>query len=274
MDSNFAMSRNTVLSGYDRKNSNDRKESATTYKNPITTENKINSNSLNNKKKYDEFNSNKSSLTLYEKMKNYYENQDNNSDSDNSDSDIDSKPDNTNTNNINNNNNNVSESHINEYHKLKNKWIMYAHMPHDTDWTIDSYKQILQINYIEELIALIQTLPEIMVKNCMLFFMRDTIKPIWEDPRNSKGGCFSYKVHNKDVYRGWKNLCYSIAGESISSNKSFLKSITGASISPKKNFCIIKIWVDSTKYQNTDIIKDLGGLDKKGVLFKTHKPEY
>jgi hypothetical protein len=160
------------------------------------------------------------------------------------------------------------------HHKLKSDWVMYAHMPHDTDWTIDSYKTILKVSYVEELIALIQTLPEIMVKNCMLFFMRDGIKPIWEDPRNAKGGCFSYKVHNKDVYRGWKNLCYSIAGESISSNQCFLNSITGATISPKKNFCIIKIWVDKVKYQDVDIIRDLGGLDKKGVIFKTHKSQY
>lgn len=178
-------------------------------------------------------------------------------------------------NNINNiNDNSINNNNDLEYHPLKSEWMMYAHMPHDTDWSLDSYKPILRINYMEELIALIQTLPEIMVKNCMLFFMRDGVKPIWEDPRNSKGGCFSYKVHNKDVYRGWKNLCYALAGESVSTNKSFLKTITGATISPKKNFCIIKIWVESTKYQNIDIIRELGGLDKKGVIFKTHKPNY
>ena len=33
----------------------------------------------------------------------------------------------------------------------------------------------------------------------MLFVMRNGINPMWEDPKNKDGGCFSYKISNKNV---------------------------------------------------------------------------
>lgn len=161
-----------------------------------------------------------------------------------------------------------------QYHQLYDKWTLYAHLPHDTDWSIDSYKCLMTIQTIEEGIALIETLPEVMIKNCMLFLMRKNIKPIWEDEKNRKGGCFSYKVSNKNVFRAWKNLCYLMFGETISKNNDFLSCVNGITISPKKNFCIIKIWMKNCTNQNVSYIENVGGLDKHGVLFKKHKPEY
>ena len=62
-------------------------------------------------------------------------------------------------------------------HLLSDKWTLWAHLPHDTNWSIDSYTQIATIASIEESIALCETLPEKMVKNCMLFLMKENIKP-------------------------------------------------------------------------------------------------
>jgi hypothetical protein len=157
---------------------------------------------------------------------------------------------------------------------LQDSWNLYAHLPHDTNWMLDSYKNILRFNTIEESIALFETLPDSMVKNCMLFLMKNDIKPIWEDPLNRNGGCFSFKVSNKDVVKAWKYLCYSIIGRTISKNKTLLNGVNGATISPKKNFCIIKIWVKDCNTINTKFIQAVPGLDKTGVIFKKHKPEY
>jgi hypothetical protein len=160
------------------------------------------------------------------------------------------------------------------FHSLYDKWTMYAHLPHDTDWSIDSYKNILTISTMEEMIALIETLPDIMVKNCMLFLMKNEVKPIWEDAKNRNGGCFSFKVANKDVSFVWRNLCYMLGGETISENDTFMSNITGASISPKRNFCIIKIWMSNCDNQDVKVIKSIEGLNKQGVLFRKHKPLY
>jgi hypothetical protein len=64
-------------------------------------------------------------------------------------------------------------------------------------------------------------------------------------------------------------------GGSLSSNESFVANVTGITISPKKNFCIIKIWMSSCEYQNPKIItNDIANLSSQGSLFKKHVPEY
>ncbi len=98
--------------------------------------------------------------------------------------------------------------------------------------------------------------------------MRDGIEPMWEDPRNKQGGCFSYKVDNKIVKETWKDLCYCISGNSISTPL-FNNSVTGISISPKKSFCIIKIWMESCKFQDASVIH-LPQLKPTGCIFKKH----
>ena len=90
------------------------------------------------------------------------------------------------------------------FHSLSSKWTLWAHLPHDTDWSIKSYKKIYTFEYVEEAIAITETLPEILVKNCMFFIMKEGIIPTWEDPQNRNGGCFSYKITNKYVYEVWK----------------------------------------------------------------------
>ena len=85
----------------------------------------------------------------------------------------------------------------NSANSLYDKWVLYAHLPHDTDWSIKSYKKIMTVTTIQEMIALYTALPEELVKNCMLFIMREGISPRWEDEKNRDGGCFSFKVPNK-----------------------------------------------------------------------------
>ena len=45
-------------------------------------------------------------------------------------------------------------------HKLYNAWTLWAHLPHDTDWTVKSYKQIYTVESVEGTIALCETIPE------------------------------------------------------------------------------------------------------------------
>ena len=80
-----------------------------------------------------------------------------------------------------------------QFHPLSDKWTLWAHLPHDTNWSLASYSKIHTFDTVEDTISICETLPEKMVKNCMLFLMKESIKPTWEDPANRDGGCFSYK---------------------------------------------------------------------------------
>ena len=164
-------------------------------------------------------------------------------------------------------------SNINK-HKLYDNWTLWAHLPHDIDWSLSSYKKIMTFGTIEDTLALYQHLPNQMIKNCMLFLMRKGVHPTWEDKRNRNGGSFSYKISNKDVIPTWKQLSYTLVGETLSTNKTLMKDITGITISPKKNFCIIKIWVSNCKSQNPSHISTIAGISSHGCIFKRHQPKY
>jgi hypothetical protein len=165
-------------------------------------------------------------------------------------------------------------SSMETFHNLSSQWTLWAHLPHNTDWSIKSYIPISTFTTIEETIAVTETLPSIMVENCMLFMMKKGILPTWEDPKNRNGGCFSYKVSNKNVYKVWKNLTYVVVGASISKNAGFVNCVTGITISPKKNFCIIKIWMTDCNNQNPAAVTPEIELSPQGCIFKKHTPEY
>lgn len=161
-------------------------------------------------------------------------------------------------------------------HPLHDTWVLYAHLPHDTNWNIDSYKVITEIKLAEQLIALIDCLPEEVISGCMLFLMRKGINPTWEDEENRSGGCFSYKIHNKNITSAWRKMSYLLCGESLCIKNNIMNKINGITISPKKNFGILKIWMKTATFQDPSIINYPSGniIGPDGCLFKRHAPEY
>jgi hypothetical protein len=156
-------------------------------------------------------------------------------------------------------------------HTLKHRWNLWARLPQDMDWTLKSYKLIYNFKTIEDSIAITESIPDPLIKSCMLFVMKDGIIPMWEDPKNRNGGCFSYKVSNKNVCDVWRELNYVLVGETIGNNSSFVKCVTGITISPKKNFCIIKIWMTNCDHINPTVVTShVKGLISQGCLFKKH----
>lgn len=168
-----------------------------------------------------------------------------------------------------------TESVGTSFHPLSDKWTLYAHLPHDTDWSISSYKPILSMTNLEEAITLFESIPDKMTQNCMLFMMKNDIKPTWEDPGNCKGGSFSFKVATNHVQDTWKELCYAMVGKNITDDDDeFLDNINGITISPKRNFCIIKIWTKDASITELGDLINITNLNTREVQFKKHNPEY
>jgi hypothetical protein len=164
-----------------------------------------------------------------------------------------------------------SHSTICSSHYLKDKWTLYCHLPSEKDWNLSGYTVILSdIDTVETTVAINRALTENIVKYSMLFFMRKGITPIWEDEKNKNGGCFSYKVINKHVIQVWRHMMYMLAGESLGMNADYSNCINGITISPKKNFCIIKIWLCDANHQDPKMIDNIDNLTKHGSLFKRH----
>ena len=156
--------------------------------------------------------------------------------------------------------------------KLNNYWTLWIHLPHDTNWDIDSYKKICSFSYLEQAISLLNYIHESLVINCMLFIMREDIKPIWEDEKNKNGSCISYKINNRMVYDIWKQMSLFLVSESLLDNIDYQLNINGITISPKKNFCIVKLWfnIDLNNNSNIKINKHIKDINNYEGIIKKH----
>lgn len=132
---------------------------------------------------------------------------------------------------------------------MNDTWALYFHDPDDDAWEIESYLPLATISTVQEVVDLQAALEKYWC-NGMFFFMREHILPIWEDKHNASGGCFSYKVMKSEVPHFWRMLCYGVLGESIAGSDVKWDRVCGASISPKRSFCIMRLWVDNSDIGN------------------------
>ena len=154
------------------------------------------------------------------------------------------------------------------YHPLLNDWVYWCHLPQEKDWSIKGYINICTMSTVEDVLTISDVVSEGLIKYGMLFIMKKGINPTWEDPNNCDGGCFSYKILNSEVVQVWKLLTYSLTGEVLLKENN---KITGITISPKKNFCIIKIWMSDCRNQNPNVINYFKGINAHRCLFKKFK---
>jgi len=147
---------------------------------------------------------------------------------------------------------------------LNDTWILWFHDPLDNNWKLNSYKKVCSINTINEFWSSYNFLNNKIVENSMLFLMRNNIDPLWEHKDNIKGGSWSIKLQKGNLYDIWTTISIYLINENISN-----KDINGISISPKKNFCIIKIW---TKNNDNDIkiLNKMTNISYEGIIFKAH----
>jgi hypothetical protein len=164
--------------------------------------------------------------------------------------------------------------------KLNNDWTCWIHYQNDNDWTLESYKLISKFSYLKELTLFIETLHESIIKKTMVFFMKDAILPLWETEDNIDGGCFSYKISNNNIVAIFKILLYKIIGNTLIDDENINNNINGVSISPKKNFCIIKIWMkkkdcfnnfDTSSNKDPFAIHNIFEIEDQICVFKQHK---
>ncbi len=107
-----------------------------------------------------------------------------------------------------------------------------------------------------------------------MFLMKEDIKPMWEDDKNKEGGCFSFKVSNKDIEQVWKEVYFHVVGSCITKKQKYDHHINGITLSPKKKFCILKVWMKDCELKDPDIFIHIDNLTAEGCLFKKHCPEF
>lgn len=159
-----------------------------------------------------------------------------------------------------------------EPHYLNDTWSMYFHDPNDEKWDRGSFKKVADVSTIERFWQVNSGVGDKLHMG-MFFLMRDAIFPLWEEKENRDGGYISLKVLKTKVNEVWEFLSARVLSENIlkSEHSHLWNNINGVSVSPKKSFCIFKIWLRSqqvkepTSFQITD-----NTLDLSEVMFKSY----
>jgi len=155
-----------------------------------------------------------------------------------------------------------------EQHELNDIWSLYFHDPNDSNWTYDGYTKLCDITTAEEFAEVNFMLKSSIAKGSF-FIMREYVFPCWDDVNNIKGGCLSLKIGQDHAYDVWSAIASKMLGEKLLKDTSDWNNVNGLSISPKKWYCIIKIWMKDV-HLNDKKYFDLPNTNSE-ILFKTNQ---
>jgi len=155
--------------------------------------------------------------------------------------------------------------------KFSDNWNVWYHHTKD-NWTIDGYKKIFKIDNGVDFCKLYNNWESFGGITARHFFlMKNDCQPVWEDPINMKGGCWSFKIVDSMASELWEDLSVLIVSNELIQGTTAL----GLSITLKKNnTCVVKIWNDdsnknSIKYINKNILKKWG----TDIIYIAHMAE-
>ena len=158
---------------------------------------------------------------------------------------------------------------VTENFNLKHTWVLWFHKVNDSNWSIDSYSKVFEINTYNDLLFILKELENI--SSGMFFLMNKGIIPIFEDIHNVNGGYWSVRVAKKDAYSFWEKIVYYLCIDCITIDSNDEEKINGISISPKINNCIFKIWNSNYKEIKTkNMRKDLDFINWDDTFYLEH----
>ncbi|KAI5251352.1 translation initiation factor eIF4e [Aureobasidium subglaciale] len=73
------------------------------------------------------------------------------------------------------------------------------------------------------------------------------VKPLWEDPRNTHGGCWTFRVPKERAPAFWERICLLAVGEKLqaaveSDRQQFRDDICGVSLSVRFTSVLVQVW--------------------------------
>lgn len=132
---------------------------------------------------------------------------------------------------------------------LNSSWVLWYHYDINI-WTQSSFRKIAKIETVEDFWIMVDMLKDNQVMIEHIFFMREGIYPVWEDPNNRSGGCWSLKIDIKDSYTTLVKILMYVIGENIlfKGDENISEELTGVSLCQKNNYnCVLQLWTSNNK---------------------------
>ena len=164
---------------------------------------------------------------------------------------------------------NEMEHQIKE-HNLNRRWDLWYHDPNNHDYSRESYINLGTIDTIEKFWHYYYQLKLTQLQNSMFFLMLNGVFPTWED--TLEGGFWSFKIDKKDISQAWTKLSIHLLIDDFIQNSEYKDEIIGISISPKKTFLILKIWLNNDKiHDKIQINPNLPFVKIDEILYRSHQ---
>lgn len=150
---------------------------------------------------------------------------------------------------------------------LQDTWTFRFHDPDNSDWTMPSYVRLADVSSIADMWEVHVGMQQYLTEG-MFFVMREHVFPCWDDVSNIKGGCISLKVLKTELHTFWEELLIGVLGETLvlsagpskaarvgldaekdevvdfqDEEDDLWSTINGISTSPKRYYCIVKLWL-------------------------------
>lgn len=189
--------------------------------------------------------------------------------------------------------------------KTKSKWVLWGHLPNNIEhnWELSSYHRLATFDNLVDLYGYTECIKQSKALSdltgcALLFFMKEGIEPRWECPQVYNGGGFSFRLDgvNTSSFSNKTELqlmhkyldvaLYLMNDELVNKNKHVLTTIgadfsvltdhmLGLTYSPKKAttnkaVAIIKVWLNTPKYQTPSLISNPILAQSKTVIFETY----
>lgn len=152
---------------------------------------------------------------------------------------------------------------------------LFAHHNKDRSWNDISYVLLNRIDSVDTFWRVFNTIKEQKVyDDFSLYFMKENIKPKWEDPRNISGGCLSYKINTtslNEIHDLFLHTCIQCAENKIIE---FDDIVNGVNVIVKSRHIIIKLWLSEIKNKvslTKEFIQHIGIENIKKGIRQAHR---
>lgn len=137
--------------------------------------------------------------------------------------------------------------------KLSYIWILWYHDPENTDYSINSYIKITDINTPQQFWTVIDSISKEAWEAGAFFFMKFGYPPIWEAKENIRGGSWSKKISKEVVHETFVNLMVNCISNEILEDRK--ETLVGVTVSHKGSDSIIRVWNTTSEVSKNLVLK-------------------
>lgn len=146
--------------------------------------------------------------------------------------------------------------------------VLWFHSQVDTDWSEASYERLLATSDPDELGSALHALAPI-VAGGVFFAMKEDSFPAWEHPSHHGGGCMSYTIPCTEAADFFAHTVASALSPDWILPED---AVNGVSVSPKKGYCVVRIWLRRHPgMTDAEISENLRLLTTARIQYKSHQ---